>query len=92
MTLLVSYLTGEYTEVPVVTAAAHKYHSSTNNSNENKNFSYFFSHGFGNTGGHAGHASNMEQLQSASQRQDQANAVEGHVRHSCQMEEVNAAS
>lgn len=48
----------------------------------------FFSHGFSNTGGDAGYASDVEQLQSASQRQDQANAVERHVRHSCQMEEV----
>lgn len=30
----------------------------------------------------------MEQLQSASQRQDQTNAVERHVRHSCEMEKV----
>lgn len=51
---------------------------------------HFFSHGFSDPGGDAGHASNMEQLQSASQRQDQTNAVEGHVRYSGEMEEVRA--
>lgn len=49
----------------------------------------FFSHGFSDPGGDAGYASDVEQLQSASQRQDQANAVERHVRHSCKMEEVS---
>lgn len=51
-------------------------------------FGFFSSHGFSNTGGDAGYASDVEQLQSASQRQDQTNAVERHVRHSCEMEEV----
>lgn len=61
----------------------------SNNSSQNKVVCWvFFSHGFSNTGGDAGYASDLEQLQSASQRQDQANAVERHVRHSCQMEEV----
>lgn len=50
----------------------------------------FYSHGFSGAWSHAGHASNMEQFQGASQRKDEANAVERHVRHSCQMEEVRA--
>lgn len=49
---------------------------------------FLFSHGFSNTGGDAGYAADLEQLQSSGQRQDEANAVEGHVWHSCQMEEV----
>lgn len=46
------------------------------------------SHGFGNTGGDAGYAADVEQLQSAGEREDQADAVEGHVWHRCQVEEV----
>lgn len=52
---------------------------------------FFLSHGFGNTGGDAGNASDVEQRQSTSQRQNQANAVERYVRHSSQVEEVRTS-
>lgn len=53
-----------------------------------KDTSLICSHGPGDHRGHAGHAENLEQLQGASQRQDPADAVEGHVRHRGEMEEV----
>lgn len=51
-----------------------------------------FSYGISDSGGDAGDASHLEQLQGSSQRQDQADAVEGHVRHSCQVEEVRRSA
>lgn len=88
MTLLVFYPTEEYTEVPQRQCHSLKRSPSVNKSLKIKSCLCFFSHGISNLRGNAGHASDMEQLQSASQRQNQANAVERHVWHSSQMEEV----
>lgn len=49
---------------------------------------HFKSYGSGDPRGHAGYAAHLEQLKGASQWQNQADAVERHVRYSCQMEEV----
>lgn len=49
------------------------------------------SHGFGGAGSNAGGAAHVDQLEGPDERQDAADAVEGHVRHRRQVETVRKA-